>query len=175
MRIKLATAALPVVLALTLGGCGFQPMYAPNAFTNTDGGAVIGAVNVAEIPGKAGHVLKTELERMFAIEPSDGAPARALAITLQESVAQLGIRRDESASRAELTLTASYQLTDYDGPGLTGRQTAKVTYAVPDSAFGEIAAQDDARERAAEMLAQRVRADIAMRLSQQRLANNQTP
>ena len=34
------------------------------------------------------------------------------------------------------------------------------------AAFGEIAAQDDARERAAETMAQRFRAELALRMAQ---------
>jgi hypothetical protein len=43
-----------------------------------------------------------------------------------------------------------------------------VNYEIPTAAFGEIAAQDDARDRAAETLAQRMRAELALRLAQAR-------
>jgi hypothetical protein len=43
-----------------------------------------------------------------------------------------------------------------------------VNYDIPTAAFGEIAAQDDARERAAETMAQRFRAELALRLAQRR-------
>ena len=48
-------------LALLLAACGFQPMYAPPG-----GGNAIGPVQIAEIDGKAGHVLRTELNRILA-------------------------------------------------------------------------------------------------------------
>ena len=43
-----------------------------------------------------------------------------------------------------------------------------VNYYIPTAAFGEIAAQDDARERAAETMAQRFRAELALRIAQAR-------
>jgi hypothetical protein len=43
-----------------------------------------------------------------------------------------------------------------------------VNYDIPTAAFGEIAAQDDARERAAETMAQRFRAELALRVAQSR-------
>jgi hypothetical protein len=43
-----------------------------------------------------------------------------------------------------------------------------VTYDIPTAAFGEISAQDDARERAAETMAQRFRAELALRTAQAR-------
>ena len=157
MRVLIAS------LALLLGACGFQPMYAP-----AGGGAAIGPVQVALIEGKAGHVLRTELDRILAVE-NNGAPPMTLAITLQEQVTSLGLRRDESATRGELRLIANYVLTPpSDAPVMRGSVFTVVNYDVPTAAFGEIAAQDDARERAAETMAQRFRAELALRLAQAR-------
>jgi LPS-assembly lipoprotein len=151
--------------SLALAGCGFQPMYAPPG-----GGSAIGPVQIAEIEGKAGHVLRTELDRMLAVE-NDGGPPMLLEVDLSEQVIPLGIRRDESATRAELRLTANYTLTPADGSeGVRGSVTTVVNYDIPVQAFGEIAAQDDARERAAETMAQRFRAELALRMAQWREA-----
>jgi len=157
MRIVIAS------LALLLAGCGFEPMYAPSG-----GGHAIGPVHVAMIEGKAGHVLKTELDRMLQAE-DDGGQSAELDITLKEEVVLLGLRLDESASRAELRLTANYAFTPIGATRpLHGRLETSVTYEIPTAAFGEISAQDDARERAAETLAERMRAELAIRLRQQR-------
>lgn len=157
-------ALIVVGLAMLLTACGFSPMYAPPG-----GGPAIGPVTVELIEGKAGHVLKTELDRILAVENTGGTPAM-LQITLQEQVIPLGIRRDESATRAELRLTANYILTPAQ-PGATvirGSVFTVVNYDIPTAAFGEIAAQDDARERAAETMAQRFRAELALRMAQAR-------
>lgn len=155
-------ALLAVAMLMLLAGCGFQPMYA-----QPGGGQAIGPVNVTMIEGKAGHVLKTELDRILDVERGDAPPAQ-LDIRLREDVVRLGIRLDESASRAELRLTASYVLTPAGGRAIRGAVTSFVNYDIPVAAFGEIAAQDDARERAAESLAQRMRAELAIRMAQQR-------
>ncbi len=151
-------------MALLAGACGFQPMYAAPG-----GQAAIGPVSVGEIEGKAGHVLRTELTRMLAAE-NNGDAAMALEITLSEQVTPLGIRRDESATRAELRLIANYVLTPPPNQGqvMRGSVFTVVTYDIPTAAFGEIAAQDDARERAAETMAQRFRAELALRTAQAR-------
>jgi LPS-assembly lipoprotein len=162
MRILLAS------LTLLLSACGFQPMYAQSA------GAAIGNIHVQEIEGKAGHVLKTELDRILAVEAGAGE-ATDLRITLEESVTGLGIRLDESATRAELRITANYVLTPPQGSGrqiMRGSVNAIANYDIPEAAFGEIAAQDDARERAAEVLAQRFRAELALRMAQARAEQN---
>lgn len=159
MRTLLASLALVLVAS-----CGFQPMYAP-----VGGGPAIGPVTVDTIPGKAGHVLKTELDRILSVENGTGAEPMRLRIRLSERVSRLGIRLDESASRAELTLIGNYILTPPRGERvIRGSVDSVVTFDIPTAAFGEIAAQDDARERAAETLAQRMRAELAIRLAQWR-------
>lgn len=153
-------------LALLLGACGFQPLYA----TGANGGPAIGPVQVTMIAGKAGHVLKTELDRMLAVENNGQAPMR-LDITLTEQVTPLGLRLDESATRSELRLTAAYVLTPASNARpIRGTLFTVVNYDIPTAAFGEIAAQDDARERAAETMAQRMRAELALRMAQARSA-----
>ena len=155
--------ALILGFTLLLAACGFQPMYAPPG-----GGPAIGAVTVAQIDGKAGHVLKTELDRILSVEAGQGAPA-LLEITLQETVSPLGLRVDESATRAELRLIANYVLTPpNNGQVMRGSVVSVVNYDIPTAAFGEITSQDDARERAAETMAQRFRAELAFRLAQAR-------
>jgi LPS-assembly lipoprotein len=157
MRVLIAS------LTLLVAACGFQPMYAPPG-----GGPAIGPVQIGEIEGKAGHVLRTELTRMLAAE-NTGAPPATLEVTLAEQVIQLGIRRDESATRAEIRLTANYVLTPPGASqGVRGVLTSVANYDVPTAAFGEIAAQDDARERAAETMAQRLRSELALRMAQAR-------
>jgi LPS-assembly lipoprotein len=159
--------ALLACLALLLSSCGFQPLYA-----QAGGASAIGPVQIGMIEGKAGHVLKTELDRILGVERGPGAPMQ-LDITLDEQVIRLGIRLDESASRAELRLSARYVLTPADGGApLRGALLQTVNYEIPLAAFGEITAQDDARERAAETLAQRLRAELALRLAQNRSARS---
>lgn len=158
MRVLIAS------LTLLVAACGFQPMYAPPG-----GGNAIGPVQIAEIEGKAGHVLRTELNRILAVE-NDGSPPMHLEVTLTEQVTPLGLRRDESATRAELRLTANYILTPVQANArvMRGSVFTVVNYDIPEAAFGEIAAQDDARERAAETMAQRFRAELALRIAQAR-------
>jgi LPS-assembly lipoprotein len=153
-------ASLTLVL---LAACGFQPMYAP-----VGGGQAIGPVEIQTIEGKSGHVLKTELDRILAVENNGAAPA-LLQITLHEQVEQLGLRRDESATRAELHLIANYVFTPASGARpIRGSVETSVNYDIPTAAFAAISAQDDARERAAETMAERFRAELALRLAQVR-------
>jgi LPS-assembly lipoprotein len=157
-------ALLPAGLAIALSACGFHPMYAPQA----NGGPAIGPIVIEQVNGKAGHVFKAELEKLLDVERGPGAP-NVLKVTMTETVTGLGFRIDESASRSDLQLSANYVLYDPAGKELVrGAATSTASYDIVASAYGEIASQDDARERAAETLAERLRAELALRLSQKR-------
>jgi LPS-assembly lipoprotein len=142
---------------------------------SANGGPAIGPVVIDKIDGKGGYVLKSELEKLLDVERGTG-PVRRLVITMTESVGGLGFRVDESASRSDLYLDATYHLYDFDGNEvLRGTMRSIASYDVPSSAYGEITAQDDARERAAETLAEKLRADIAVRLAQKKIKAADVP
>ncbi|MFZ4687566.1 MAG: LPS assembly lipoprotein LptE [Hyphomonadaceae bacterium] len=167
MRVALIAAAL-----VALAGCGFKPMYAPTA---AGAAPLIGPVTVPEVRGKAGHAFRTELTRLLEAESGDGAP-KQLEIAVTETVTPLGLRVDESSTRADFIMTATYKLLDPNGAELVrGTSAATVSYDIPVAAYGAAAAQDDARERAGVLLADRVRTDLALRLSRLRNAAPATP
>lgn len=161
MRLTIVPA---LFAAVTAAACSFTPLYAPHA----DGTPAIGPVLVDEVPGKSGFALKNELDKLFDAERGTGA-ARRLAIKMDEGIAGLGFRLDESATRSDLTLSATYTLYDVDGTEVTkGTASAVASYDIPSSAYGEVAAQNDARDRAASMLAERIRAELAIKLAAKR-------
>ncbi len=167
MRLRALLPAALVAFAAPLAACGFSPMYGGGGPGGR--GPVIGPVTIDEVQGKAGFVFKAELEKLLSVE-RDGGPARRLTVTMTESVGGLGFRLDESASRSDLTLNASYTLADSDGKTVVaGVASSVASYDVPASAFGEIASQDDARERAAENLAEKIRASLALQLARKKM------
>ena len=146
MRLR---ALLPALLVFGLAGCGFSPMYGENAPGATSG-HYIGPVTIDEIPGKAGFVFKAELEKLLQVESGPG-PVRRLTVKVVDVIGGLGFRVDESATRSDVIMYASYVLKDAnDKTVLSGSASSTASYDVPSSAYGEISAQDDARERAAD-------------------------
>jgi LPS-assembly lipoprotein len=154
--------ALAAGMAAGLGGCGFRPLYAP-----IESGASLSQVAVGPIDGKSGHVLKAQLERLIgAGRDRTATPAYTLSVTVKERLEPLGLRIDASATRTDLTLSADYVLTDAKGAeAARGVLSTTVGYDVPVSAFGEVSAQNDARERAGETMAELLRAELAARLA----------
>jgi LPS-assembly lipoprotein len=163
-----AQTSLPVAFALALSvlasGCGFTPLYASGGPDGNGKGSLIGPVTIDEIKGKSGHIVRAELNKMLLTE--SGGPPRHLKITTSEGVVGLGYRVDETASRADVVLTGTYQLLDTNEKVLaSGNATAVAGYGVPASAYGEFSAHEDAREKAAENLARLIFAKLNLQLS----------
>jgi LPS-assembly lipoprotein len=148
-------------MALGVSGCGFTPVYAPTVA----GKPTLGPILVSQVQGKSGHELSVALDRLLGAERGAAAAPRRIDVSLTEYVAGLGYRLDESASRADLVLVGAYTVFEPDGKtALKGTVNAQASYDIPASAYGEVAAQNAARARAADLLAERIRADLLLRL-----------
>jgi LPS-assembly lipoprotein len=156
-----------VAAALGLAACGFQPVYAPQTTsTGARQAGLIGPVEVAPIDGRTGFFLKSELERLVAVDRSGSGPERVLEVGISETISALGLQTDAFATRSDLSLRASWRLLDAKGAvAASGIVDSVVSYDIPLDPFASVAAQNDARERAAGVAAERIRADILLKLS----------
>jgi len=144
---KTAGAALVLLLA---AACGFQPLYGERG--GRDQALVeLAAITVEPIADRLGQVVRNELRDRLTPR---GVPVSAryrltvLVATRKEAVA---FNDDESVTRFNFTLRASYSLTDA-GTGkviVAGSTRAVATFNIVLSEFANIAAEDDARTRAA--------------------------
>lgn len=145
---------------LLLSACGFQPLYAPSPTVAAQGG--LGEIQVAPINGRVGYFLGQGLERML---PGGGAQARTLVVEVQTTFQPLAVRVDGSAARTDLIGVARYRLdgADPSAAPLSGEVRATVSYDLLDQPFGDVAAQTDAEERLASVLAERIRTELVLR------------
>jgi LPS-assembly lipoprotein len=155
LRLILKSTRLSVLgLAVAVSGCGFSPVYSTN-------GSGVGPVSVAQIDGRAGYFLRSELDRFAALEKGRTTP-RTLTVKLVNTFASAAITTDGLSGRTLYTMTASYTLAPAalsDAP-LSGSVTTTVGYESLDQAYGDVALQADAEERAAAQIAQKVFADL---------------
>lgn len=165
---RFAPFSLAAVALLAAAGCGFQPMYAPQA----GGAGLFAALDVAAGDTRAHYLVMRGLEQRLAPAGARSTQRGRLELRLRERSDQLGLLPDGSATRSDLVLEGAYQLIvdgDAERP-VRGVLTVTATYAIPTSAFGEVAALEDARARAADQLADLIARDIAYRLRQPRAA-----
>ena len=155
----------PLVLLVSLGGCGLQPMYAGGG-----SGAVaqgLAAIEVPPIEGKAGWLVRNALQERLAQSGGTATPRYRLDVLLDDDLEGLGLLTGETIGRERRTLRARYQLVDLS----TGRIVVDATAGsdagidVVSSEFATIAAEQTALENLSKEVADRIvtRVTVALR------------
>lgn len=152
---------LPILAALlALGGCGLHPLYQGGG-----AGAVattLGRIEVAPIEGKAGWLMTNALNDRLAAR--SGAALYRLQVRLDDRIAGLGVRRDDSVTRERRTLRARYQLIELARGTVLLDATAgsDAGIDVVGSEYATIAAENTAIERLSDIVADQVVARVAV-------------
>jgi LPS-assembly lipoprotein len=156
------TAAL-VAVALPLGGCGLQPMYAGGS--NGAVARALSGVSVAPIPGQAGWLVRNAL--VDRLDAGDGGAARyRLDVSLDDNLEGLGLLGDDTIARERRTLRARYQLVDLGSGAVVLDATAgsDAGIDVVSSEYATIAAEQTALENLAQGVAERIVTRLALAL-----------
>ncbi len=149
-----------ILFALLLSGCGFHPVLQARP-----SGAVpqeMARIEVSSIPDRSGQVLRNLLAERFG--PAREAPAYILDVTLSETISSLGLKKDATATRAWLYLTATFTLSRKDSGDmlLHGPVRANASYNILDSGYGSHVTESDARRQALAVLADGIARRIAL-------------
>lgn len=151
-------------VALVLSACGYRPLYGQFSADaqQSHGAASLAAIEVMPIRERTGQMMRTALQRRLNLK-SNVPSLYQLRISIKESVAELAVEQNSFATRANLTLTAQYQLIRIadDFALTTGSQRAVASYNIILSDFATLAAQANARERAIEGLADDLQTRLA--------------
>ncbi|MFA4938160.1 LPS assembly lipoprotein LptE [Brevundimonas sp.] len=154
-------ATFAVLSALAVSACGFTPMYAEPAV-----GSSLRRIAVTTQDDRLGYRLREQLEDALAWDRS-ATPLYRLTTQVRQNRRSLGRRIDDTATRYELTVKATWTLTPAAAGGtpVSGTETVTTTYAAADQPYAAIAAQQDGEERAASELARLIRLDLMQALS----------
>lgn len=159
---SLATVTLiATVVAVGLSGCGFKPLYGNG--TTSISAKELDSVQVAHLPDREGQMLRTLLTQRFNPDDRRATPRFELKINLKKSISNLGVRRDATATRANLSMTADFLLVEMH----TGKQSYKgqssitVSYNILDDRFATVAAQQNAIERALLVIADTIKTRVS--------------
>ncbi len=155
-------AILAAALAVGLSGCGFRPLHGQGGAGAEASLAMIQITRIADRNGQKLHNLL--LDRLNPKGPP-GRPAYILSVRLNEGLQNLAIRKDESATRANLTLTAHFTLARTGSDDTySGAAVSINSYNILQSDFATLSAENDARGRALRTLADEIRGRIAAAL-----------
>lgn len=160
-RRRLPLTLVSVVLCgLMLAGCGFRPLYGSKS--DAPGlAAELASVEVAPIPERTGQLLRNALEQRM--ERAGGAYRKAYTLELEvdESTEALGLGRDATVTRANLVVTAAFQLRQNGTVIWSGQSRSAAAYNVLTQQYATIASERDSRDRAVTQVAD----DITRRLA----------
>ena len=163
-----APLALPLALLIALGACGFRPLYSERH--NAGVTAALAATRIELIADRTGQKLHNFLLDRLNPKGRVARPHYGLKIKVQTQRRELGIRKDETATRANLTLTASYTLRDWrTGRSLyEGFSRSTNSYNILESDFATLAALNDVTTRAARELSEKIKTRLSIFFSQAR-------
>jgi LPS-assembly lipoprotein len=145
-------------LCLLLAACGFQPLYGRGGDgpTTTE---EMAATRILPMPDRVGQIMHNMLRDRLNPRGQPRAPAYLLRVSLGEVKEELGVRKDETATRANLTLSASFSLHEAatDKVLFSGFVTSINSYNILENQFATIFSESDARERALRELSDDIR------------------
>lgn len=157
--------AFLVIGLLGLTACGFEPLYGDQE-QGTPTEDLLSQVSVPPLEGRLGQLVRIELTNRLTPKPAP-APVYTVNVELTKSKQGLAVRRDATATRANLIISATFALTFV---GETEKLTSGVVrssngYDILRSDFATLAAENDARRRGARDVANEIVSRIAIFLS----------
>jgi LPS-assembly lipoprotein len=159
-------AALAVTAAISLAGCGIQPLYGTTAGGSRLAAAMAG-VDITPIPGRVGQRVRNEL--IFENTGGSGQTGTTykLDIVIKESLTNELVKISGDAKSQVYELDATFKLISNDGRVvLEGKATSRAPYERFETIFSNVRARYDAENRAARTVAESIKVRIAGYLSQ---------
>ena len=155
--------AASILIAGLLAGCGFEPLYGRNSF----GGPIVpqlNAITIAPANDRNGQLLRNELIDRLRLDGPADHPLYALQLQVQEVQAPIIVTRQETVTRYNMTLTATYFLQDLRSGKLvtSGQVTSLSAFNLLRADFANLIAEQDARARAARELSEQIRTRLAL-------------
>ena len=149
-----------LVLVTLLYGCGLRPLYLKGKQNPQPD---LTAIEIRPIVDRKGQILRNLLLDQLMPKGPSAHPAYVLYVTVDVSLTNLGIRRNDRATRALMQVTATYSLKRKQDEAqlFSGTSRASSGYDILDSNFATLVAEKDALQHSMETIAQ----DINLRLS----------
>ena len=166
---RLAAAGACVFL-LALPGCGFQPLYGQSGSGQISTTDDLAAVRVVPLSDRIGQQFHNMLIDRLNPKGQSKRPNYELYVKLTKTVNKVAIRKDETASRANMILGASFILRDQATTEalLRGSLRSINSYNILDSQFPTYVSEADAVERGLRELSDDLRVRLAIYFSARR-------
>jgi LPS-assembly lipoprotein len=156
------------MLATGCGDSGFRPLYASSALVGSDVNEKLARLEIAPIPGRVGQRVRNEL--IFQSTGGGNAaidPAYRLEIVVTESINATLVQIDGNSSGSVYNLNAAFRLIRINDRSvvLEGRSYGRGAFQRFDSVYSNVRARHDAEDRAAQTVAEDLKARLAAYMS----------
>jgi len=150
-----------VLVAATLGGCGFTPLYATPGLSSG-----LSSIQIDAPDGRVSYLLREALDDDLARD-KNAAPAWRLSFTVDQTRDPRGLTVNDYAQRYQVGLTVSYTLTDLSTGQVAhaGKVISQVSYDAANDPYAGIAARQDSQQRAAADAARKIEIELAAWMS----------
>ena len=152
---------------LPLAACGFHPLYGRSA-TGPGIAGTLSEIYVEPIPDRVGYQLRNNLLDLFNATGRADDAAYRLKLTLNEEEQAVALQTNTNITRYNYTLKAHYELIPKGSTEVakSGDVTTLTAYNVAAAPFlyATVTAERDAKDRAANEVAERIRIAVAVYL-----------
>ena len=151
---------LMIVAALSLGGCGYRPLYGSSA-GSAGVNATLASVSIPEADTRVGQIIRNDL--ISAMHSGSGEDRYTLTLTPVIKTNDINRQPQPAVTRQAINLAVSYELLDR-GTGArlhAGKTFSQVSYDVIRQPFADQQAVTDATERAAHEVSSDIRTRVA--------------
>jgi LPS-assembly lipoprotein len=154
-------------LGLVLAGCGYHPLYGQRGADNASVVDELALIRIEGIPDRTGQKMYNMLRERLNPYGKPEQAKYALSVALTETRETLFLEKDETATRTNLTLKASFILRRLDDSSVlvTGSSRSVTSYDILSSPFATEVSKEDARERCARAISDDMRTRLALALT----------
>ncbi|MGH6977094.1 MAG: LPS assembly lipoprotein LptE [Stellaceae bacterium] len=150
---------LAALAAAPLAGCGFHPLYGGHTAGEYD--PRLAAIKVTPIPDRQGQLLALALREKLNPRGVTTPTRYTLTVNLALVRTDLGIQRNATSTRSEINATANYSLSG-GGTSIAGSSRTVSAFNLQDDAWAATVAENDARERAIQDLADAIYVQLSL-------------
>ena len=152
-----------MALGLLVAACGFRPLYGTPPSKELAPGDQLAQIQIEPLENRVGQQLHNLMRDRLNPAGPPGKPKYDLSLSLTSLTEATGIRVDETATRANLILRATYRLFDHETELILvqGRSQSFNSYNILDAFYATTVSEADALERGLREIAD----EVALRLA----------
>tara|TARA_Y100000815_G_scaffold160574_1_gene145680 strand:+ start:404 stop:895 length:492 start_codon:yes stop_codon:yes gene_type:complete len=151
---------LYLIAFFMFSSCGYEPIYSKNINTNKE----LLSISIKNIKNRPGQILRNTLLNQLNPERERVITKYRLIIEISESSTSLGYRRDRSATRTDLEVTAKYLLKNVKNDEIILKEDVKSisSFDVVESVYATLVAEKDAREKSLKIISDNIYTNLVI-------------